>query len=179
MKVRWVSVVGGLALAVGSLAAAPGMAAASRPGRPAAPSAAAPRPWMNTRLSPEQRAGLLVGQMTLDEKIAMVHGAGYPLPLNAAGYAGVVPANARLGIPAVYLADSPVGVGNGTTGVTQWADTAALASTWDTSLASATAAPTGPSRPARATTSRSCRRSTSCGCRCGAARRRRSARTRT
>jgi beta-glucosidase len=57
--------------------------------------------------------------------------------LNAAGYAGVVPANTRLGIPALYLADSPVGVGNGSTGVTQWADTSALASTWDTSLASA------------------------------------------
>src|SRR5205823_4783371 len=48
-----------------------------------------------------------------------------------------VPANTRLGIPALYLADSPVGVGNGSTGVTQWADTSALASTWDTSLASA------------------------------------------
>jgi beta-glucosidase len=92
---------------------------------------------MNTALTPGQRARLLVAQMTLDEKIAMVHGAGYPLPLNAAGYAGVVPANTRLGIPALYLADSPVGVGNGSTGVTQWADTAALASTWDTSLASA------------------------------------------
>jgi len=57
--------------------------------------------------------------------------------LNGAGYAGVVPANTRLGIPALYLADSPVGVGNGSTGVTQWADTSALASTWDTSLASA------------------------------------------
>ena len=66
-----------------------------------------------------------------------MHGAGYPLPLNAAGYAGVVPANTRLGIPALYLADSPVGVGNGSTGVTQWADTSALAATWDTSLASA------------------------------------------
>jgi beta-glucosidase len=96
---------------------------------------------MNARLSADQRAQLLVAQMTLDEKIAMVHGAGYPIPpsgaVNAGGYAGVVPANTRLGIPALYLADSPVGVGNGSTGVTQWADTSALASTWDTSLASA------------------------------------------
>ncbi|WP_169542241.1 glycoside hydrolase family 3 C-terminal domain-containing protein [Solirubrobacter soli] len=92
---------------------------------------------MRTGLAPQQRAALLVAQMTLDEKIAMVHGAGYPLPLNAAGFAGVVPANTRLGIPALYLADSPVGVGNGSTGVTQWADTSALASTWDTGLASA------------------------------------------
>jgi beta-glucosidase len=73
--------------------------------------------------------------MTLEEKIAMVHGAGYPVPCNGAGYAGVVPGNARLGIPPLYLADSPVGVGNGSTGVTQWPDTAALASTFSTSLA--------------------------------------------
>ena len=52
-----------------------------------------------------------------------------------ANYAGKIPANTRLGIPAVYLADSPLGVGNGTTGVTQWADTSALASTWDTVMA--------------------------------------------
>jgi beta-glucosidase-like glycosyl hydrolase len=37
-------------------------------------------------------------------------------------------------IPGVYLADSPVGVGNGSTGVTQWADTAALAATGDTGV---------------------------------------------
>src|SRR3978361_144416 len=75
--------------------------------------------------------------MTRNEKITMVHGAGYPLPLNSAGYAGVVPANTRLGIPALYLADSPVGVGNGSTGVTQWADSSALAASWDVPLANA------------------------------------------
>ena len=85
--------------------------------------------------SPVDRAQALVAQMTLDEKIAMVHGAGYPLPLNAAGYAGVIPGNSRLGIPALYLADSPVGVGNGSTGVTQWPDTSALSASWSTSLA--------------------------------------------
>jgi beta-glucosidase len=129
MKVKTVSVVSMFALALASLAA-PAVASAS----PGAPTGAG-RPWMNTALPPENRARLLVAQMTLDEKIAMVHGAGYPLPLNAAGYAGVVPANTRLGIPALYLADSPVGVGNGSTGVTQFADTSALAATWDTSLA--------------------------------------------
>ena len=92
--------------------------------------------WMDTRLDPGQRAAQLVGQMTLDEKIAEVHGVGYPLIADpTAGYAGKIPGNSRLGIPAVYLADSPVGVGNGATGVTQWADTAALAATWDTDVA--------------------------------------------
>src|SRR4051812_309710 len=139
MKVRAISVVSGVVVAVACLGTIPGAAAAPRASSaPAAVSAGGTaRPWMNTRLAGDQRARLLVAQMTLDEKIAMVHGAGYPLPLNAAGHAGVVPANTRLGIPALYLADSPVGVGNGSTGVTQWADTSALASTWDTSLASA------------------------------------------
>ena len=87
------------------------------------------------------------------------------------GFAGAVPANTRLGIPALYLADSPVGVGNGSTGVTQWADTSALASTWDTSPGAGVrqrlrrrAGRQGPQRRARR------RRSTSCGCRSGAAR---------
>src|SRR5947209_13988582 len=132
MKIKSVAVVGGLLFAVASLASAFTVLAPT--GVAAGPRVAAP-PWMNTGLAPQERAGLVVAQMTLDEKIAMVHGAGYPLPLNGAGYAGVVPANTRLGIPALYLADSPVGVGNGSTGVTQWADTSALASTWDTSLA--------------------------------------------
>jgi beta-glucosidase len=138
MKVRAISLVGSAAVAVACLTGIPGAATASPGASSTHTSAAAtPRPWTNARLAPDQRAHLLVEQMTLDEKIAMVHGAGYPLPLNAAGYAGVVPANTRLGIPALYLADSPVGVGNGSTEVTQWADTSALASTWDTSLAGA------------------------------------------
>src|SRR3954464_15495502 len=139
MKVRAISLVSGVVVAVVCLAGSPGAAAASRASstHTSASAGGTPRPWTNARLSADQRAHLLVAQMTLDEKIGMVHGAGYPLPLNAAGYAGIVPANTRLGIPALYLADSPVGVGNGSTGVTQWADPSALASTWDTSLASA------------------------------------------
>ena len=91
---------------------------------------------MDPHLSPTRRAQLLVRRMTLDEKISEVHGAGYPLFADpTAGYAGKIPGNARLGIPTVYLADSPLGVGNNSTGVTQWADTAALASTWDTRIA--------------------------------------------
>ena len=30
-------------------------------------------PWMNKSLSPDERANLVLGQMTLDEKIQMVH----------------------------------------------------------------------------------------------------------
>ena len=31
-------------------------------------------PWMDKSLSPDQRADLLLGQMTLDEKVTLVHG---------------------------------------------------------------------------------------------------------
>ena len=155
-------------------------AAAAPVTAPASAVSAASRPWMDPHLSPTRRARLLVHRMTLDEKIAEVHGVGYPLIADpTAGYAGKIPGNPRLGIPAVYLADSPVGVGNNSTGVTQWADTAALAATWDTASPAGTAWRTAPSRPARDITSRSARPSTSCGCRTGVARRRRSARTRT
>jgi beta-glucosidase len=131
MKLRTARAVSTLALVLTSFTV-PAMASASS-GTAAVPArAAGDRPWMNTALSPQDRARLLVAQMTLDEKITMVHGVGFTPNI---GYAGAVPANSRLGIPALYLADSPVGVGNGSTGVTQWADTSALAATWDTSLA--------------------------------------------
>ena len=177
MKVKSVVVLGALALSGATLAAAP---AASPASGARAHRGATPRAWMSTALDPAQRAQTLVAQMTLDEKIAMVHGAGYPLPLNAAGFAGVVPANTRLGIPALYLADSPVGVGNGSTGVTQWADTVGpgldlghRAGLGVRQRLRRRAGRQGPQHRAHA------RRSTSCGCRSGAAPRRRSARTRT
>ncbi len=34
------------------------------------------QPWMDTKLSPERRADLVLEQMTLDEKIGMLHGNG-------------------------------------------------------------------------------------------------------
>src|SRR5260370_41510525 len=34
-------------------------------------------PWMNKALSPDERADMVLGQMTLDEKIQMVHGTGW------------------------------------------------------------------------------------------------------
>jgi beta-glucosidase len=105
--------------------------------------------------------------MTLEEKIAMVHGAGYPVPFNGAGYAGVVPGNARLGIPPLYLADSPVGVGNGSTGVTQWRTRLLSRRRSARRWPAATGWRTAPSRAARAITSHSPRRSTFCACRCG------------
>jgi beta-glucosidase len=93
---------------------------------------AAERPWMDKTLQPDARARALVGQMTLHEKIAMVHGPGFQMD---AGFAGTIPGNERLGIPSLRLADGPNGVGNGSTGVTAFPAAALLAASWDTALA--------------------------------------------
>jgi beta-glucosidase len=74
----------------------------------------------------------LLAQMTLDEKIAMLHGASEPA--GGIGQAGYVPGVPRLGIPPLRLTDGPAGVR------TQQPATAlpapvALASTFDPELA--------------------------------------------
>ncbi|HET9170701.1 MAG TPA: glycoside hydrolase family 3 C-terminal domain-containing protein [Actinospica sp.] len=96
-----------------------------------AASAVAARITVASAASSDTRATRLVGQMTLDEKIAMVHGSGFP---PAGAYAGSIPANTRLGIPALVLGDGPDGVGNGSIGVTQWPAAANQASSWDVAL---------------------------------------------
>ena len=75
------------------------------------------QPWMNTSLSPDRRADLVIKQMTLDEKIQLVHGTGWgvltpgsPIPERSNFGAGYVPGIERLGIPDINLADSAVGV---------------------------------------------------------------------
>jgi beta-glucosidase len=75
------------------------------------------RPWMNASLSPDQRAEAVMEQLTLDEKIQLVHGIGWgplktgsPIPPDNNGGAGEVLGIARLGIPSLQQADSAVGV---------------------------------------------------------------------
>jgi beta-glucosidase len=75
------------------------------------------RPWMNVTLDPDTRADLMVKEMTLDEKIQLVHGigwgplrAGSPVPAADNGGAGFVPGIPRLGLPDINLADSAVGI---------------------------------------------------------------------
>jgi len=72
---------------------------------------------MDPSLSPDKRADLVIAQMTLDEKIQLVHGIGWgalrpgaPVPPGSNQGAGFVPGIERLGIPPVNMADSAVGV---------------------------------------------------------------------
>ena len=108
---------------------------AQRP-QPAAPAG----PWMNKDLSPDQRAEMVVEQMTLDEKISMAHGAGgfQGAGTRSNGGAGMIPGIPRFGLPDVQLADSAVGVrGAAERGryATLLPSTIGGAATWDLKLA--------------------------------------------
>ena len=68
-------------------------------------------------MPPDLRADLVIEQLTLDEKIQLVHGIGWgplipgrPVPPDNNGGAGEVLGIARLGIPSVQQADSAVGI---------------------------------------------------------------------
>lgn len=74
-------------------------------------------PWMNTTLSADQRADLLMKQLTLDEKIQLVHGSGFPgfgppspQGRDSNGGAGYVPGFPKYGIPGIQMADAAYGV---------------------------------------------------------------------
>ena len=108
-------------------------------------------PWMDRTLSPDRRADLVLAQMTLDEKISLVHGAGFPgfgpPPANPAvaavlarsnGGAGIVAGVPRLGIPDLNMADASVGVTRGALRSrysTALPSDIALAASWDIGLA--------------------------------------------
>jgi len=78
----------------------------------------AARPWMDPKLSPEERAEMVLKQLTLDEKLALLHGNGMahekwwtmPLTQFANGGAGYVEGIPRLGIPPLIMSDAAYGV---------------------------------------------------------------------
>ncbi len=78
------------------------------------------------------RARQLVAKMTLDEKIAELHGIHDPQNYR------VVPGIPRLGIPALHMTNGPAGVGPGGPGpqkqATAWSAPIALAASWDPDL---------------------------------------------
>ncbi len=81
---------------------------------------------------PDQRADLLLSQMTLDEKFQLVHG---NLTLQSGvgprGAGFWVPGIARLGIPDLLSADGPTGVGDAVGPATALPSSLASAASWD------------------------------------------------
>jgi beta-glucosidase len=100
------------------------------------------RPWMNPGLAPEERADMVLKQLTLDEKLALLHGNGMahvpqwtmpltPLTNGGAGYVEGVP---RFGIPPLIISDAAYGVrDSGANGryATAMPSNLGAASSWD------------------------------------------------
>jgi beta-glucosidase len=95
-------------------------------------------PWSDASLSPDVRADLVIKELTLDEKISLLHGQGMPFFVTTvtesnggAGYSNAIP---RLGIPAIQMADSAYGVTRGAAAgrySTALPNNLAAASSWD------------------------------------------------
>jgi beta-glucosidase len=115
-RVRWWALAVVLALALGLPV---GAAGAQDPSMP----------WLNPSLSPDERVGLLLPQMTLDEKVDLMTGdAGLP---GVVGFSNA--AIPRLGIPALRMADAGSGLRRpaGTPAATAMPQPIALAATWE------------------------------------------------
>ena len=89
-------------------------------------------PWSDASLSPDRRADLVVKEMTLDEKVSLLHGQGAHFfnPLGVDGTSSIP----RLGIPAIQMADSSYGVTKGAAFgrySTALPNNLAAASSWD------------------------------------------------
>jgi beta-glucosidase len=99
---------------------------------------------MNTSLSADERAAMLVRELTLDEKISLLHGVGWG-PIfggeQVKGYnggAGFVAGIARVGMPDLQMADAAVGVTRAAAFgrySTPLPSAIAEAATWDTEIA--------------------------------------------
>ena len=94
--------------------------------------------WSDTGLSPDVRADLVIKELSLDEKISLLHGqggfspSGGPTESNGgAGWSNAIP---RVGIPAIQMADSAYGVTRGAASgrySTALPNNLAAASAWD------------------------------------------------
>src|ERR1017187_4051466 len=71
-------------------------------------------PWSESSLSPDARADMVIKELTLQEKISLLHGQGFSFiltgPTESNGGAGYSVGIPRVGIPAIQMADSAYGV---------------------------------------------------------------------
>jgi len=109
-------------------------------------------PWADAGLPPDVRAEMVIEQMTLDEKIQLVHGMGWELPfeppqsgpgVRALQPWAFIPGIPRLGVPDLQMSDAVLGVTGGgpkSRYATAFPSAEAEASSWDLGLAAETAA---------------------------------------
>jgi beta-glucosidase len=95
----------------------------------ASPASADDRPWLNTALSPEIRADLLVKEMTLAEKSGVLYGYGTRV-VGDQTWQVYVKGIERLGVPDMVQGDSPTGIYQGTNVATQMPASVALGATF-------------------------------------------------
>jgi beta-glucosidase len=95
-------------------------------------------PWSDTSLSPDARADMVIKELTLEERISLLHGQGFSFgstgPTESNGGAGYSVGIPRLGIPAIQMADSAYGVTRGAASgrySTALPNNLAAASSWD------------------------------------------------
>ena len=103
-------------------------------------------PWSDARLSPDARADMVIQEMTLDEKIQLLHGLGWQAIFSpsesgpatrAISVLGFIPGIPRLGIPDLQMTDSNQGIsGAGVKGryATALPSGEAMAAAWDPAL---------------------------------------------
>jgi beta-glucosidase len=93
--------------------------------------------WSDASLSPDTRADLVIKELTLEEKISLLHGQGFggnggtTESNGGAGWSNAIP---RVGIPAIQMADSAYGVTRGAASgrySTALPNNLAAASAWD------------------------------------------------
>jgi beta-glucosidase len=114
----------GAALIVAALLAPPTAEADGRCGDPQT------RPWCDTALNPDERADLLVAQLTDAEKISLLGGDEVSGVLGEPGtHTGTLNGIERLGIPTIYLSDGPAGSRSGS--ATALPSPIALGAGWD------------------------------------------------
>lgn len=81
----------------------------------------------------DDRATELLERLNQDEKLQLVHGAGFP-PFFGGTASGFIPGIPRLGIPDLRFKDSGSGVGQDGVNATAFPSTLALAASWDPAL---------------------------------------------
>ena len=87
------------------------------------------RPWLDRSRTADERAQLMVRQMTLEEKSALLYGYG-TREIGGQRWQVYVKGNERLGIPDMVQGDSPAGIWQGSNDVTQLPASIALGATF-------------------------------------------------